>query len=262
MLTYNADYSCDDVKILKIYLFVLTGLHICMCLIEVAVVVISARGTIANPEPRKGLHIALYFQMSLFVLEFAWDVVGVVWAFDSSIDCHRSHSVLLLTRTVLIWNLTSSLIVALYMVIRIGFCRLTCCSPPKKLRYEHLAPSTSFGGRRLSALSSGALVQHHRQRRWQWQMQWLCGCLTLRENQQGIFSQVSASLADAFTHFRGYVPSDIVAGMALFAMEQSESKVCFVCCLQTQGSSNIDHNNSAKYHLRMTCTDICFESWY
>ena len=238
MLIYDSSkYTCDDEQLLKIYLCVLTGLHICMCLTEMVVVLISAQGTIANPEPRKSIHIALYVQMGFFVLEFAWDVIGVIWAFDPSIECHRSHPLLLLTKIVLVWNITSSLTVALYMVLRIGLCRLACCcNPPKKLRYERLSHSTSFRDSSLTVFSSDGLLQHHRQRTWQWRLKWLCGYVTLREGQQGVIGDVAATLAHAFTHFRGYVPSDIIAGMALLAKEQRESKVHSYCtnCIHIQ----------------------------
>ena len=232
VLTYDKQYSCDDERLLKVYLYVLVVMHFCMCLIELSVVFISAQGTIANSEPRKRLSIALYVQTVFFILELAWDIVGVLWAFDSTIDCDDSHSVLILARAILIWNLVSSAVIGSYMVLRIGICRLLCRKTPKKLRYEQLVPSTSFGGRRLSAMSSGGLAQHRRQRHWQWRIQWLCCCMRLQEHQQDLFSEVSATLADAFTYFRGYVPSDILAGMALLAMEQSASKVSVhvFCC--------------------------------
>ena len=119
-LTYNNSYHCNDENLLKIYLFVLTGIHICLVIVEVVIVMISARGTISNSEPRKNIHIPLYIQLALFVLAFAWDVVGVVWIFDPSIDCHKSHSVLLLARSILIWNMMMSTSVGMYLFLRIG----------------------------------------------------------------------------------------------------------------------------------------------
>ncbi len=91
-----------------------------MIILEAIVVLISCRGTIANPEPRKRLPILLYIQFGFFVLEFGWDVVGVWWAYDPSIDCHQSHQVLIFTRIVLVWNMCVSLFVGFYMIIRIG----------------------------------------------------------------------------------------------------------------------------------------------
>ena len=91
-----------------------------MIMVEVTIVVISSMGTIANPEPRRKIHIPLYVQMTLFVFEFSWDIVGVVWAFDPAIDCHHSHSVLILSRTILVWNLFSSSMMWIYLIIRLG----------------------------------------------------------------------------------------------------------------------------------------------
>ena len=226
MLNYDRDYHCDDERLLRTYLAVLIGAHFSMCLIEISVVLISARGTIANPAPRKRLPIALYVQSIVFILEFVWDIVGVLWAFDPTIDCSSSHSVLILARVILVWNLISSIVIGSYMIMRIGICRLCCRRPPKKLRYESLAPSMSFGGRILSALSTSSLNQHHRQRQWQWRLQCLFCCMKLRDHQKSVFSEVSTTLADVFTYLRGYVPSDIIAGMAVLAMEQSVAKVC------------------------------------
>lgn len=96
-----------------------------MLIIEVIIVIISSRGTIVKSQPRKRLPIVLYIQFIVFIIEFAWDIVGVLWAFDPSIDCHRSHKVLLFTRVVLAWNFIISIIVGLYLFIRIGKC---CCS--------------------------------------------------------------------------------------------------------------------------------------
>ncbi len=227
VLTYDRQYTCDDERMLKVYLYVLIVMHICMCLIELSVVMTSARGTIADSEPRSGLRIALYVQTAFFVIKVSWDIVGVLWAFDPSIDCPSSHTLLKLVRGILIWNLLSSVAIGFYMFLRIGVCRLPCFSGTRgKLRYEKLAPSVSFGGRRLSALSSSGLAQHRRQRQWQCRVQCLCCCLNLREGvQQSLFSEVSATLADAFTYFRGYVPSDVLAGVVLLSMEQRAAKV-------------------------------------
>ena len=119
-MTYDQNYFCHDEKLLKTYLFVLASMHLLMVMVEMSIAVISSMGTIANPEPRKSIHIPLYIQMALFIFEFAWDIVGVIWAFDPTIDCHRSHSILILCRTILIWNLLTSSLVGFYLIIRIG----------------------------------------------------------------------------------------------------------------------------------------------
>ena len=120
LLTYDNSYKCHDEKLLKIYLFVLTGLHLLAAIVEVSVVVTSASGTVANPKPRRNIRIPLYILTAIFTVEFAWDIVGVLWAFDPTIDCHKSHTVLLLTRSVLVWNFIGSATLGSYLILRIG----------------------------------------------------------------------------------------------------------------------------------------------
>lgn len=105
-----------------------------------------------------------------------------------------------------------------------GICRIPCCcccDPSKKMKYERLAPTTTYGGRRMSRASSETLVHHRRQRAWQWRIQCMFCWLRLRGEQQTAFADVAATLADAFSHFRGYVPSDIIAGIALYTLHHT-----------------------------------------
>ena len=97
------------------------------------------------------------------------------------------------------------------------------------MRYEKFSPTETYGdARRLSSLSSGDMIHHKRQRRWQWRLQRFFWWMSLKDNQQTAFADVSATLADAFAFFRGYVPSDIVAGVALLAMKENTKEV-FQC---------------------------------
>ena len=120
LIYYDKNYKCKDENLLKIYLYVLGALHAIMLLIEVVIVVISSRGTIADPNPRRFLPYAFYVQLIVFLMEFSWDVVGVVWAYDPRIDCDRSHQVLIFTRIVLVWNMIISGSVGTYLFVRIG----------------------------------------------------------------------------------------------------------------------------------------------
>ena len=225
LVDYDKQYHCDDEHLLKIYIITLMGLQIVAVFIQLLVIIVSSRGTIANSHPRRHLKWLLYVQTVVFIVELIWDIVGVVWAFDPTIDCSSSHQVLILARIVLIWNLISSVSIATYVLIRIGVCELVCPRTPDRLRYEKLKPSRSFGGRRLSRLSSYSMNQHKRQRKWQWLLQSVFCCLNLKEKQKNVFSEVSATLTTAFTKFRGYVPSDILAGMALLRMKQINVRV-------------------------------------
>jgi sn1-specific diacylglycerol lipase len=229
--SYDRDYRCDDEKLLRVYLCILTGIHIAMCLVEVATISISARGTMADPSPRKNISIALYVEAGVFVLKFTWDVIGVLWAFDPSIDCPDSHPILVLARSVLLWNLFTSIAMALYAFVRIAVCRLPCVGPrlTDTARHKRLGRDlSSASDHGLLALSSEELRKHRqRDRAWQWRMQWMCCCTGLGKNRRNVFAEIGTVMADSFTYFRGYVPSDVGAGIALMAMEQSaEKNVC------------------------------------
>ena len=83
---------------------------------------------------------------------------------------------------------------------------------------EKYAPVMDYDENFLTHLSADKKIHHRRQRMWQCRIQYFCCLLCHKGDQANSFVDVSATLADAFTYFRGYVPSDIVAGMALQAI--------------------------------------------
>lgn len=225
LIDYDREYMCHDDRLLKLFLLVQLGIQLLMVVLECIGLFISTRGTIANPNPRRHLKWILYTQVVWFIVELIWTIVGVQWVFDPMTDCAVSHHVLILARIVSVWNLLASLLVLLYFVLRFGFIKLFFAMTPDQLKYEHAPPKIDFSGRRLSSLSEESLAQHHRQRSWQWRIQNLFFFLRLQDRQKSIFAAVSATLSDAFTKFRGYVPTDILAGMALLKMQQELERV-------------------------------------
>ena len=218
--SYERQYGdCDTEHLLRAYLIVLITVHCVMIIAEIAIAFVSARGTIANSEPRRHIPYLLYGKMLFFAFEVGWDMVGVVWAFDPSINCKSNNSLLALSRFLLIWNFFFSLIFAMYMILKI-LCSKGC-NPPKRMKYEELKPSTSFGGRRLSRLSSGSLARHAQRRVWQWRLNLMFCCMKLQKYQNSVFTEVSVALADACTNLRGYVPTDVAAGLAIIRLEHN-----------------------------------------
>ena len=211
--------NCDTEHLLQAYLIVLVVIHGIMIFAELSIALMSARGTIANPQPRRHIPYLLYGKMLFFAFEVGWDMVGIAWAFDPSLNCKSPNSLLKLARFLLIWNCVFSVIFALYMLFKI-LCSKGC-KPPKRMKYEELKPSESFGGRRLSRLSSGALTRHAQRRLWQWRLNLIFCCMKLRKYQSSIFTEVSVALADACTNLRGYVPTDVAAGLAIISLEHN-----------------------------------------
>lgn len=228
LVFFSSVGNCGELWLLKVYLFVLLALHGTMGLVELSGLIISARGTIANPSPRRHIHIVLYVLTTCFIVEFAWDIVGFLWAFDPDLECDKQKNLIIFVRCLLVWNTWTSFFVTVYMFIRIGM--IHCCCMPNLMRFEEVAPSESYGGRRLSRLSSNEFKRHLQRRRWQWRLQSLLCCLRLKPYQHSVFTEVAVTLADVFRQFRGYVPSDLAAGLALLAInEQSQKKVCVLC---------------------------------
>lgn len=211
--------TCDKEHLLRAYLIVLVVIHGLMIMAELTIAVVSSRGTIANPEPRRHIPYMLYGKMLLFTFEVGWDMVGIFWAFDPSLECNSSNSLLMLSRFFLIWNCIFSVMFALYMILKI-LCSKGC-KAPKVMKYEGVNLSESFGGRRLSRLSSGSLARHAQRRLWQWRLHLMFCCMKLQKYQTSVFTEVSVALADACSNLRGYVPTDVAAGLAIISLEHN-----------------------------------------
>lgn len=228
-----------------------------MGMVELSGLIVSARGTIANPSPRRHIHIVLYVLTACFMIEFAWDIVGFLWAFDPDLECGKQHNLLLFVRCLLVWNTWTSVVVTGYMFFRIGM--IHCCCMPKRMRYEEVAPSESYGGRRLSRISSDAVKRHMQRRRWQWRLQSVLCCLRLKPYQHSVFTEVAVTLADVFRKFRGYVPSDLAAGLALLALsEQRQMKVCLfiyiIICMY-------DYSDNSKFIIKVIASHCTQLEW-
>ena len=197
-----------------------------MCIIEVIIIMLSASGTIANPAPRKNIAIVLYIEAVVFVLKLGWDIVGMMWVFDRTIKCDISNAFLSLARFIVIWNLLLSTAMASYAIFRICLCRMFFCMPSKENKHDHHTVDVESSERHdITAVSSTEFIKKHRQSTWKWRLQWLFCGMKLRGEERNAFDEVASTMTDAFVHFRGYVPSDVAAGIALLAMEQRSDKV-------------------------------------
>ena len=187
-----------------------------MIIAELTIAVISSRGTIADPEPRRHIPYLLYGKMLFFLFEIGWDMLGIVWAFDPSLNCKSSNSLLVLSRFLLIWNCIFSVIFALNLIFK-----TLCCKPLERMKYEELQTSTSYSERRLSWLSSGSLARHIQRTLWQWRLNLMFCCMTLQKFHNGVITEVSVALANTCSNLRGYVPTDIAVGLAIISLEHN-----------------------------------------
>ena len=190
-----------------------------MIMVELTIAIISSRGTIANPEPRRHIPYFLYGKLLLFLFEVGWDMVGIAWAFDPYLSCKSSNALLMLSRFLLIWNCIFSVVFAVYLMLNI-LCSKGC-KPPKQMKYEELQPSASFSIRRLSRISSASLARHAQRKLWQWRLNLVFCCMKLQKYQSSVFTEISVALADTCSNLKGYVPSDVAAGLAIISLEHN-----------------------------------------
>ena len=59
----------------------------CHVILDIALMIISSRGSIMNTRPRRHIHVPLYLKLALFLPELLWTVLGTYWAFDDQSNC-------------------------------------------------------------------------------------------------------------------------------------------------------------------------------
>ena len=78
---------CPNGHLLSIYyigMLVLLSLHI---VTDLAILLVSMRGTIADDWPRRHMASLLYVKIPLFCPELSWTIMGTYWAFRESTGC-------------------------------------------------------------------------------------------------------------------------------------------------------------------------------
>ncbi|XP_011410095.1 PREDICTED: sn1-specific diacylglycerol lipase alpha-like [Amphimedon queenslandica] len=153
LVSFSGKHRCYEESVFKFYMYTLMCIQFLSCLVQLVIMFISGAGTIANPRPRRFIKWIIYLHTFIFVIEFLWESVGIVWVFDPALSCAASHFVLRMTRFILLWNVAISLITAL---------------------------------------------------------------IVLRE--------VASTLCKAFDNYRGYVPSDLVAGLLLLKKKHKKQR--------------------------------------
>lgn len=84
---HDRNYPCPSVGMLHIFLIGVFAILSCLIILELAIGIISSRGTIYNSRPRRSLRYFLYFRLLLILPELSWTALGTYWTFDDSSDC-------------------------------------------------------------------------------------------------------------------------------------------------------------------------------
>ena len=108
--------GCKNGNLLEIYyigMLVILSLHI---LCDVAIIAVSAKGTIVDGSPRRRIPCLLYIKVPLFLTELAWTVMGTVSAFTEAAGC-ETHIVNAMRAAVIAgWIILFVLAVGMFVV--------------------------------------------------------------------------------------------------------------------------------------------------
>lgn len=234
LVTFSGKHGCYEQKVFKFYMYTLMCVQFLSCLVQLVIILNSGAGTIANPRPRRFIKWIIYLHTLIFVIEFLWESVGIVWVFDPALSCATSHFVLRMTRFILLWNVGISLMTALYMFLHTSLQKYFCSTKHNPLQYKTVNRGRSFGGRKLSQISIDSNRRHERRMRWHWVVQTVLCCFSFQENQRIVLKEVASTLCEAFDNYRGYVPSDLVAGLLLLKKKHKKQREMVLeksCCV-------------------------------
>ncbi|XP_051530387.1 diacylglycerol lipase-beta-like [Myxocyprinus asiaticus] len=210
-------FACQGGTVLHNYLVVLLVLLAVIILTLCAIVYISAQGTIINPGPRRSLPALVYLRALLYLPEFVWACLGVVWVSDNSIGCKPAEVGAVIGAVVSSWVILLSMAVGVLIVF----------DPLGSQRQTTLTGDHS-GLRDLESSESSQFFYTARTlatRVWESRLRLLCCCLPQDDNHRAAFSSI-AQLVSGFFMDTDLVPSDIAAGLALLHQEQDKMEYC------------------------------------
>lgn len=207
---FHEDLSCPDVHNLVILSYATVVIFIIIIFTISAIVVTSARGTIANPAPRWPIPYLLYFRVALYVCQVLLLVTGTVFAFTDSTTspCVNFEHTVLLLRMIMVSGLVLLIILISLVIIYFDPC------------YCYRARLDRHGKDYTLLTDDEDDNVHHKYRSvWEKRCNILC-CITGRdETHRNAYKELSTLFAQYFVDFN-LVPSDVAAGFVLLQRQQ------------------------------------------
>ncbi|XP_030256622.1 sn1-specific diacylglycerol lipase beta [Sparus aurata] len=214
LYTYHrGHFDCNGRGVLHSYLVGLLVVLALIILSLLAIVYVSARGTITNSGPRRSIPALVYLRALLYLPELVWACLGAVWVSDDSQGCDPATVGAVIAAVVASW------IILLFTGVGVVFVFDPLGNPrPQPAAMEPLGVpdmQSNEGAQFLFTARSLAVKV------WESRLRLLCCCLPQDESHRAAFS----SIAQLFTRFfsdTDLVPSDIAAGLALLHQEQDK----------------------------------------
>ncbi|RXN31286.1 sn1-specific diacylglycerol lipase beta [Labeo rohita] len=174
-------------------------------------------GTIMNPGPRRSMTALVYLRALLYLPEFIWACLGVIWVSDNSTGCEPAEVGAVIGAVVSSWIILLSMVVGVLVVF-----------DPLGSQRPGVLLDAPLGVRDLESSESSQLFYTAHtvaSRVWESRLRLLCCCLPQDDNHRAAFSSI-AQLVSGFFMDTDLVPSDIAAGLALLHQEQDKMEQC------------------------------------
>ncbi|XP_070190358.1 diacylglycerol lipase-alpha-like isoform X2 [Littorina saxatilis] len=206
-------------------------LGVCV-VVEVAVVVVSLRGSILSPEPRKAMEYLLYTRLVLGLVELAWLIVGAVWSGKHYQQCKpETAKKALLGIMICNWLMMLSCVISVWCTYDTAGAKWVKMKKYQDSMKERRRVNRRQSGSRRNWRQRSRLIKEfflHRFERkalrayeesWDRRLQLLCCCVERKGRNKNSMSEI-AQLFTEFFRDLDVVPSDIVAGLVLLRHRQ------------------------------------------
>ena len=206
---FHEDLSCPDVHNLVILSYATVAIFIIILVTIFAIVIISARGTIANPAPRWPIPYLLYFRVALYVCQVLLLVTGTVFAFTDSTtsSCVNFEHTVLLLRLIMVSGLVVLMLLISLIMVYIDPCHCYRARLNRHVKDYSLLNEDDDG------------VHQMYRSVWEKRCNILC-CITGQdEAHQSAYKELSTLFAQYFVDVN-LVPSDVAAGFVLLQRQQ------------------------------------------
>ncbi|XP_023687043.1 diacylglycerol lipase-beta [Paramormyrops kingsleyae] len=212
---HKGRFDCPGGSLLHTYLVVLLVLLAAIILSLIAIVYVSAQGTITNSGPRRAVPALLCLRALLYFPELTWACLGAIWVSDDSQGCREAEVGAVIGAVIASWVILFFTTIGVVVV----FDPLGSPRSRAAASVEPVARDLESSGSRQLLYTARSLAV----RVWECRLRLLCCCLPQDDSNRAAFSSI-AQLFSSFFSDTDLVPSDIAAGLSLLHQEQDKNE--------------------------------------
>ncbi|XP_055605108.1 diacylglycerol lipase-alpha [Uranotaenia lowii] len=225
---FSYDRSVRCVELLWFFQIGYLGILGLCILLEVAICIVSMRGSILDTGPRAAMPYLLYSRVLVMLLDLTWLILGAIWMKDHYVDCPIEEP-----KKIMVAVIVCNMLMIFCMITTIW-----CTFDPagrswvKMKKYQR---SMRESESRFNYKRSGSRSRNWRQRKvirayqdsWDHRCRLLFCCMGNSDRSRNSFTDIARLLSDFFRDL-DVVPSDVVAGLVLLRKFQKLEREAIV----------------------------------